>query len=93
MHSLKDPNPLNLFKIRQLKKPPVHFEYIVIPMLYNFETAIKQWIDNNMKHRYYIGKTVGLDSNDKVSVLLRIGFEEPKELSYFTLACPHLKYK
>jgi hypothetical protein len=46
-----------------------------------------------MKHRFYIGRTLDIDSEDKVVPFLRIGFEEPKELSYFTLACPHLKYK
>jgi len=93
VHKLKEPNPLNLFKIRKLGKPPVHFEYITIPMQYNLEEAISKWIQLHMKHRYYIGKTLDLDSADKIAVLLKIGFEEPKELSYFTLACPHLKYK
>ena len=91
-HNLKEPNPLNIFKIRQLEKPPVHFEYVTIPMSYNLEHAIAKWIELNMKHRFYIGKTLDL-REDKVSILLKVGFEEPKELSYFTLACPHLKYK
>jgi len=91
-HNLKEPNPLNIFKIRQLEKPPVHFEYVNIPMSYNLEHAIAKWIEANMKHRFYVGKTLDL-REDKVSVLLKIGFEDPKELSYFTLACPHLKYK
>ena len=27
-----------------------------------------------------------------IAKVLKIGFENPKELSYFTLACPYLKY-
>lgn len=93
MHKLKEPNPLNLFKIRQLDKPPQHFEYLVVPMQYNLETAIIKWIEMHMKHRFYVGKTLTVNSESKVAPLLKIGFEDPKELSYFTLACPHLKYK
>ena len=92
-HKLKDPNPLNVFKIRQLNKAPVHFEYLIIPLQYNLETAITKWIELHMKHRFYIGKTLDINSEGKITTLLKIGFENPKELSYFTLACPHLKYK
>ena len=92
-HNLKDPNPLNLFGIRKLEKPPGHFEYITIPVHYNIEIAIAKWIEMHMKHRFYVGRTLDINSENKVSVLLKIGFEDPKELSYFTLACPHLKYK
>ena len=92
-HTLKEPNPLNFFGIRQLKKPPRHFEYITIHVHYNVESAIAKWIEMHMKHRFYVGKTIGMNHEDKLSVFLKIGFEDPKELSYFTLACPHLKYK
>jgi len=47
------------------------------------------WVHDNLKGRYYIGSTI--DQNYKT--VLKIGFEEPKELSYFMLACPLLKYK
>ena len=90
---LKKPNPLNFFGFRQSKVPPPYFEYIVLPQRYNLEDSMKRWINENLKGRYYIGKTVSIDSTNTVITALKVGFEEPKELSYFTLACPLLKYK
>jgi hypothetical protein len=89
---LKEPNALNLFDLRQLKVPPAHFEYISIPMRYNLQDSMTRWITDNLKGRFYIGKTVEVDSSNQLATLLQVGFEEPKELSYFTLACPYLKY-
>lgn len=86
---LKEPNPLNVYKIRTLKVPPPHFEYCTMPMSYNLTEAMSNWVTDNLKGRYYIGSTI--DQNYKNT--LKIGFEEPKELSYFMLACPLLKYK
>lgn len=92
MAKLKEPNPLNFFEIRQLKVPPGHFELIMLPMRYNIEEALVRWIEENLKGRFYVGKSLNIDSNNQVATCLKIGFEDPKELSYFTLACPHLKY-
>jgi len=86
---IKEPNPLNIYGMRTLKVPPPHFEYCTMPMTYNMTDALSNWIDKNLKGRYYLGQS--LDSNYKSTV--KIGFEEPKELSYFMLACPLLKYK
>jgi hypothetical protein len=33
-----------------------------------------------------------LNSQDSADSVTKVGFEEVKELSYFTLACPFLKY-
>ena len=90
---LKKPNPLNFFGCRQSKVPPPYFEYIVLPQRYNLEDSINRWIDEHLKGRYYVGKTVSVDSTNTINTALKVGFEEPKELSYFTLACPLLKYK
>lgn len=89
----KQPNPLNFFEIRMLKVPPPHFEYLTTPMRYNLQSSIEKWITDNLRGRFYVGKCVDINSEDQLDTLLKIGFEEPKELSYFTLACPLLKYK
>lgn len=90
---IKRPNPLNVFDIRKFKTPAPHLEYINLRMSYNLETAIDKWIKENCKGRYYIGKTVTLNKENVLDPrLLKIGFENTKELSYFTLACPLLKY-
>jgi len=71
--------------------PPPHFEYISLPLRYNLEDALAKWITENLKGRYYIGKSVDLIDNS-IETVVKIGFEDPKELSFFTLACPLLKY-
>lgn len=90
---IKKANPLDFYQLRQPKSCPLHFQYISIPLQYNLEKTIIKWITENLRGRFYVGKTLKLDSNNNILESFRIGFEEPKELSYFTLACPHLKYK
>jgi hypothetical protein len=89
----KKVNPLNFYGIRQLKVPPPHFEYITIEMRrYNLEQTIVRWIEKNLKGRFYVGQIYELDKNNKEIKVIKIGFEDPKELSLFTLGCPYLKY-
>ena len=86
-------NPLNVFEVRQVKSAPPHFEYVNLPMKYNLEDSLIKWIKQNLKNRFYTGKNVSLDSDNKLIQVLTVGFEETKDMSYFMLACPHLKYK
>lgn len=86
-------NPLDFYGIRQLKVPPPHFEYVTIEMRrYNLEQTIVKWIEKNLKGRFYVGSIHELDRNNKQSRVIKIGFEDPKEVSVFTLGCPYLKY-
>ena len=89
----KEPNRLEVFDCREAKSAPLHFEYIKIPLKYNLEDSISKWIKDNLKGRYYVGKSLNVNEEKTVHTVLKIGFEEPRELSYFTLACPLLKYK
>ena len=86
-------NPLNVFEVRQVKSAPPHFEYVNLPMKYNLEDSLIKWIKQHLKNRFYVGKNVSLDSNNKLAQVLTVGFEETKDMSYFMWACPHLKYK
>lgn len=88
----KDPNPLNFFEIRRASIAPPYFEYINVPTRYNLEQSLVKWINQNLKGKFYVGKAIALDSNESTKPVTRVGFEEAKELSYFTLACPYLKY-
>ena len=83
----------DFFEIRRLKFEPPHLATIDLPHTYNMESAISKWIESNLKKRYFLKKAVGLTKENKIDTVLRAGFEDPKELSYFVLACPHLKYK
>ncbi len=86
-------NPLEVFKVRRAPIPPIHFEYADLVLPYNMKDAVEKWIESNLRSKYYIGRSSIIDSDNKLCYSIRIGFEEPKELSYFMLACPHLKYK
>lgn len=88
----KDPNPLNFFDIRRASIAPPYFEYIVLPTRYNLENTLVKWIEQNLKGKFYVGRAIVLNSQDSADSVTKVGFEEVKELSYFTLACPFLKY-
>lgn len=94
MPRIKEPNPLNLFEARRNKVPVPHFEYITIPHTYNVEQALNKWIEQHLKGRYFVGKTVDISSKtNQIETVIKVGFEDGKELAYFMLACPLLKYK
>ena len=59
------------------------------------DKAICDWIEDNLNGRYYLGTNVELRQRGETSNLqgcYTVGFESKKELSFFLLACPHLKY-
>ena len=88
----KDPNPLNVFDLREAKSAPPHFEYIHIPAKYNLEQSLAKWIKCYCKHRFFLSRNIILDDDRKLINVITVGFEEKKDMSYFMLACPHLKY-
>ena len=90
---LKNITAENFFKLRRLEYEAPHLSTIDLPVVYNMEKAVCKWIEEHLKKRYFCNRCVGLTSNNKIEDILRVGFEDPKELSYFVLACPHLKYK
>lgn len=85
------PNPLNYFNMRRVDFCPPHFKYTSFKE-YNptFHSQINYWIKNNLNGRYYIGQYLNLDHNNSFVFCTKIGFELEKELSFFTIACPHL---
>lgn len=94
MTKIKEPNALNFFRARRSKVPAPHYEYITIPHTYNVEEALNKWILQYLKGRYYVGKTVEVsEKTNQIETTMKVGFEEGKELAYFMLACPLLKYK
>jgi|TARA_B100001094_G_C18105565_1_gene758160 hypothetical protein len=88
------PNAYDFFDIREAKSAPKHFEFCSIHPKYNMEDSIRKWIKANLKGRFYIGRTLVLSDNQNraYNQTIKIGFEQHRELSYFMLACPHLKY-
>jgi hypothetical protein len=91
---IKEPNHLNFFNIRRSNVYVPHYEYITIPSTYNMEESLNKWVQTNLKGRYFLGQVIDVSTSDnRIEKTLKIGFEEGKELAYFMLACPLLKYK
>ena len=92
--SLKNgkPNTLNYFGLRRVEFACPHFKYTTIDR-YNptLVKSIDTWIRKNLNNRYYVGQGLALDNTNTIIYTTRIGFESEKELSFFTIACPHLQ--
>ena len=88
------PNPLNYFNIRRVTFAAPHFLYTTVdrytPSLIK---DLDKWIKSNLNGRYYIGQNIDLDSNRSFIYNTKIGFENEKELSFFTIACPFLQQR
>ena len=86
------PNPLNYFDLRRVSFAAPHFKYTSIEK-YNpvLVKNIDSWIKKNLNNRYYIGQGITLDNTNTIVYNTKIGFESEKELSFFTIACPHLQ--
>lgn len=85
------PNPLDYFNLRRVEFACPHFKYTTIDR-YNpsLVKLIDLWIRKNLNNRYYVGQGIALDNSNTIVYNIRIGFESEKELSFFTIACPHL---
>ena len=86
-------NELDVLDLRRVTFCPSHFSTTNIERRYNIENAICTWIDNNLSGRYYFGANVSLNKERNIETVYTVGFEQPKEMSFFMLACPHLKYQ
>ena len=90
--------PLNIFGLRRVKFCPPYFESVTVSLTYNLTTALENWIEEHTSGRYFIGAGLSLnkDNNTTIRMLnrnqIKIAFENNKDMCYFLLACPHLKY-
>ena len=84
-------NPLDVLNRRELKVLPLHFSKIKISEGDLFDNKIKNWIGTKLKGRYCIVRTPAIDSSGNLKSATFVGFEDQKELTYFMLACPHLR--
>ena len=98
MDKKKQVNPLNVFEMRRVSFCPPHFESANVDMTYNMTRVIETWIDEHTKGRYYLGQKIAQDQDStvpnrrKIKYMTVVSFENSKDLSYFLLACPYLKY-
>jgi len=85
-------NPLNVLGQRRLSYIPLHFSTIKTQNYFDKE-KIDQWIYYNLNSRYCVKLKQGLNSDRKFTDICEIGFEDPKELTMFSLSCPYLNQK
>ena len=86
-----DLNPFDILKLRKTDYLPVHFKTYNLKDMF-FDNTIERWIYTNLKGRFYLGERSGF-IDDRIKIYDVVGFEEEKELTFFMLACPHLKEK
>ena len=75
----KEPNPLNIFGLRQLDHCPPHFTVIEFE-LHCSAKDISDWIYENLEGRFWYGD---VQFNSQYSKA--VGFERASEASYFAL--------
>ncbi len=85
-----DLNPIDVLQQRKLRTIPPHFSMIKINEMELFE-GVEDWVKTKLKGRYCIAKKPAIDGAGGLKSLSFIGFEDQKELTYFMLACPHLR--
>ena len=83
-------NPIDVLKQRKLKTAPPHFAKLQISEAEVF-SGVEDWVKTKLKGRYYMVKRPVLDTHGKLSSAVCMGFEDPKELTFFMLACPQLR--
>lgn len=85
-----DLNPIDVLKQRKLKTIPPHFSKVKISEGEIFE-GLEDWVKTKLKGRYFLAKQPSIDKAGNLKSSFFIGFEDQKELTYFMLACPHLR--
>jgi hypothetical protein len=84
-------NPIDVLNRRELKVLPPHFSKIKVTEGDIFGGEIKHWVRTKLKGRFCILRTPSLDQEGNLKSATFVGFEDQKELTYFMLACPHLR--
>lgn len=85
-------NPLNVLGVRKLSFIPNHFSKITVKHKVDTKN-IEHWIEYNLNSRYAIQVKHGLDDNRKITSVIIIGVEDPKELTMLSLGCQFLHNK
>lgn len=82
-------NPLSVLNLRKLPFIPEHFVVVEISKPIDIST-LDNWINFNLNCRYAIEKSLSLDNDKRFLETIKVGLENPKEVSILTLGCPFL---
>lgn len=86
-----DLNPLDVLGSRKMDRIPLHFSKTKLLEQDLFNSGLENWVKNTLKGRYGIKKMPTINKDGNLTSSTFIGFEDEKELTYFMLACPHLR--
>jgi hypothetical protein len=89
-----DLNPLEVLNKRSLSHIPPHFAKFKIDESGHFLSQtgiIESWVRTRLRGRYSIAKLPSIDKDGHLKTATFVAFEDQKELTYFMLACPHLR--
>jgi hypothetical protein len=86
-----DLNPIDVLKQRKLKTLPPHFSQFKLTDVDFLLGEFEDWIGTKLKGRYCIVRSPNIDQDGRCKSSTFVAFEDQKELTYFMLACPHLR--
>ena len=86
-----DLNPLEVLQERKVNVLPPHFAKHKLTNSRREVQNIQEWLREKLNGSYCVANYPNLDSSDKLQSSTYVGFEDQKELTYFMLACPHLR--
>ena len=87
-----DLNPLEVLNKRSLSHIPPHFAKLKVDDGGHFLSGnIESWVRTRLRGRYSIAKLPSIDKDGYLKTATFVAFEDQKELTYFMLACPHLR--
>jgi len=82
-----DISPLSILKKRKLKWAPPHFHMFTLGSNeWLWDNSLEDWIEYKLKGRYCL-----IHKEESTGTRTAVGFEDEKELTYFTLACPYTR--
>ncbi len=86
-----DLNPLDVLNKRTLSFVPPHFAKFKLSEDAWNHGQIESWIKSKLKGRYVVAKLPSIGKEGQLKAATFVAFEDQKELTYFMLACPHLR--
>ena len=81
-------NPLNVLGLRKLEWIPEHFTTMAVRS--SDLDNINSWVYSNLNGRYAIARSLKVSEDNKMVETHNLAFEDPAELTMFSLACPYL---
>jgi|CryBogDrversion2_10_1035300.scaffolds.fasta_scaffold17508_2 hypothetical protein len=84
-------NALNVLGLRKVKHLPPNFNKMTLSLDYIHKLKdIDRWIYANLDSRYCVRQVQSVTDDNKMVMVIEIGMEDPKELTFLSLSCPYI---